>query len=104
MHSLLKPDVLLLSNKPTRQHYLPAEGSPSDGAEAAGCKLFLFNLARTVTDADLGPLFAPFNPIYSCVAIGKKGGNCLADSDVPNIRCCRCTASTHKDECQTAAS
>lgn len=55
-----------------------AEGSGIDdgsgeAASTQGCKLFIYSLARTVTDADLAPLFAPFAPIYSCVAIGKKG-------------------------------
>ncbi|KFM28570.1 hypothetical protein F751_0311 [Auxenochlorella protothecoides] len=37
------------------------------------CKLFLFNLAKCVTDSDLRPLFAPFKPQYAKVALGKKG-------------------------------
>lgn len=61
--------------QPKLHRSFSAEGSPSDGGEA--CKLFIHGLARTVTDDDLVPLFAPFGPIYTCVAIGKKGGQCM---------------------------
>lgn len=38
-------------------------------------KLFIYNLAKCVTDRDLWPLFAPYNPEYATVALGKKGSS-----------------------------
>lgn len=39
------------------------------------CKLFLFNLAKCVTDDDLKGLFSPYRPIYATVALGKRGAS-----------------------------
>lgn len=58
-------------------HPVEASCGSADGSPP-GCKLFIFNLARTVKDADLQVLFQPFSPIYAAVAIGKKGARCAA--------------------------
>lgn len=45
------------------------------------CKLFLFNLAKCVTDEDLQGIFSPYQPIYATVALGKRGAS--------RVRCLR---------------
>lgn len=49
-------------------------GAPDTHPDSGdGCKLFIYNLAKEVTDYELQPLFAPYYPKYVTVALGKKG-------------------------------
>ena len=70
----MPPPIPTPLNPGTAPARLPchAEASTCSLEGSSPAKLFIFNLARTVTDGDLLPLFAPFSPLYATVAVGKK--------------------------------